>query len=72
MDSRKGLEKWFGRMELARSGQTFEHQPFELLRAFESINDPVLREEIIILVELVAQHPSVVRRTLSAAASVSH
>ncbi len=64
MISRCDLEHWSLRLEHAENGPGTEDQIRALLEAFASIENPVLREEIIILLEIVAQTPSLLRQRL--------
>lgn len=64
MISRCDLEHWFLRLAHAENDRGTERQVQALLEAFARIESPVLREEIVILLEIVAKTPSLVQRRL--------
>lgn len=59
---------WFGRLTKACNGQRDGLQVPALLEAFSKIDNPVLREEIIIMIEIISRDPSIIQRKLREAA----
>ncbi len=62
MFDRSDLEKWSKRLDeaerkVASQSSRVHQQPQELLAAFEKISNPVLREQLIILIEIISERP---------------
>jgi hypothetical protein len=61
MFDQSDLEKWSKRLNDAERLDGFisrlSQQPQELLAAFNKISDPVLREQIVILMEIISERP---------------
>lgn len=57
---------WHDRCIEAASGKDYESQESALLKAFKSIESPLLREQIAVLVEIIAQNPLLQSRGLLA------
>jgi hypothetical protein len=64
MMSKSNLETWFLRVADAEAGGKTEGQVNALLNAFARIEHAALREEIVILVEIVSKMPSLPQRRL--------
>jgi hypothetical protein len=62
----KELALWQTRLTEAKAELRGGIQLAALLEAFGRIDDPVLREEIIIMIEIISQNPSLLRRSLMA------
>jgi hypothetical protein len=62
MIDRRDLEKWAKRLteaerKVATHASRVHQQPQDLLAAFNKISNPVLREQLVILIEIVAERP---------------
>jgi hypothetical protein len=60
----RDLEQWALRVAHAERGQQAERQNRALLDTFSGIEDPVLREQIIVLVEIISKTPWLIQQRL--------
>ena len=66
---RENFKIWFNRLACAEAGQRDDVQVPALLEAFKAIEDAVVREEILILIEMIARNPCLLHRVALAAKS---